>query len=94
MGIEPGIKSFTGEKIKIANILNVEILVLDYRIEASKFLEKGDGNRLCLQIKFNNELRIVFSGSAFLKHMISRVAENDFPFTTIIKKVNDHFEFS
>lgn len=94
MGIAPTIKSFTGEKIKIEKLLNLDISVHAYRIEPSKFIDKGNGKRLCLQITHKGELRIVFTGSLFLMDMIQRVAENDFPFSTIIKEINDHYEFS
>jgi hypothetical protein len=95
MGIAPTIKSFQGEKIKIERVLNCEIQVCDYKIEDSKLdNKKGNGKCLYLQIKFGNEYRIIFTGSAVLMNMVERVDKLKFPFTTTIVKRNDHFEFT
>ena len=94
MGIAPTIKSFSGDKIKIEKLLNLDITIHGFKIEPSKFTEKGSGKRLCLQITHKEESRIVFTGSLFLMDMIQRVAEDDFPFSTVIKEVNDHYEFT
>ena len=93
-GITPTIESFVGDKIKMDRLLNREITVHDYRIEESKFKEKGNGKCLYLQIELNGEKHVVFTGSAYLMDMIEKVAEADFPFKTKILKQNDHLEFT
>lgn len=76
-------------------ILDKQIEVLAFEIQPSKaFPEKGDGNYIKMQIEFNNEKRIVFTSSSVLKDQIQRVPDDKFPFTTVIKKTNDHFEFT
>jgi hypothetical protein len=37
LGIKPAIKHLQGDKIKIMKILNREIIVVDYKIEDSKY---------------------------------------------------------
>ncbi|HMQ79198.1 MAG TPA: hypothetical protein PKE39_04435 [Ignavibacteria bacterium] len=92
-GIKAEAASFVGDKIKITRILNKEITVYAYKIEDSKFGE--DKKRLCLQIEFDNEKRIVFTGSVVLMNMIKSVPKDDgFPFKTIIIKTDERYEFS
>lgn len=90
--IQPRINSFVGEKIQVQKLFNLEILVLDYKIEPSK--QKKDTKLLTLQIEKNGEKRIVFTGSTVLIDQIERVPKNQFPFVTVIKGDNDYYEFT
>ncbi len=92
-GIKPALKKFTGEKIKIEKILNREIVVHDWKIEDSKYVDKGD-KCLYLQIEFAGEKRVLFSGSKVLMDMIAQVPIEKFPFSTTIVKQDEHLEFS
>ena len=92
--IQPQNKGFEGEKIRIDKILNKQIVVEDFKIEESKFKEKGNGKVLTLQIIVDNSKRILFSGSSTLQEMIVKVAKEDFPFTTTIIKENDRHQFT
>lgn len=84
----------TGEKIKISKILNCEITVTNYRVDDSKFQKNKSGKCLCLQILFEGEKRVVFTGSDILISMILQVNKNDMPFTCRIIKEGEHFEFN
>ena len=93
--INPISKGFDGEKIKIAKILNREIIVNGYKIEDSKcFKERGTGKCLYLHISFKKENRIIFTGSGVLINEIQRVPKDGFPFTTIIIQENERFMFT
>lgn len=94
MGITPTIKNFTGDKIKIDRVVNREITVHAFKMEPSKFTEKGNGKRLDLQISLSGTMHVVFSGSVVLMEMIEKVPKDDFPFITTIEKINDHYEFT
>ena len=88
-------KGFEGDKIKMSRILNREIVVHDFKIEDSKvFKEKGSGKCLQLQISFNNEKYVIFTGSSGLIEVIQQVPENGFPFTATIIKENERFIFT
>jgi hypothetical protein len=88
-------KDFEGDKIKISKILNREIVVHYYKIEDSKvFKEKGTGKCLCLQISYNNEMNIIFTGSSGLIDVIQQIPEDGFPFRTTIIEENDRYKFS
>ena len=80
--------SFVGDKIKIDDVLNQQIVVTGYRITASKFDTK---NCLILQIEYQGEPRVILTGSATLNNQIMVFGQNGgkLPFTTTIVKVND-----
>lgn len=93
-GIKPELKSFTGDKIKISRIMNRQVSVLDFKIEASKFAEKGNGKCLYLQIELEQKKYVVFTGSVVLMDMIQKVAKDKFPFTTTIIEENEIYQFT
>ena len=95
--IKAPIKGFEGNKIKMARILNREIVVHAYKIEDSKvqaFREKGTGKCLHLQISVENDMHVVFTSSSGLIEMIQMVPEDKFPFTTTIVEENDRYKFT
>lgn len=92
--IKPETKSFEGDKIKIDRILNKKITVLDFKIEESKYKEKGNGKCLYIQIEIDESKRVLFSGSSYLMDMIQKVPKEGFPFTSTIVKNNEHLEFT
>lgn len=94
LGIKTEINTLKGDKIKIERILNKEIKVVKYRIEDSKFKDKGNGKCLHVQILHNNTDHVVFSGSTVLMDQIQKVPTEAFPFITTITKINDYFEFT
>jgi hypothetical protein len=88
-------KGFEGDKIKIAKILNREIIIHDFKIDDSKcFKDRGTGKCLQLQISINNEKHIVFTSSSGLIDAIHQVPKDSFPFTTTIIEENDRFIFT
>lgn len=94
LGIEPTITSFEGDKIKLEKVLDKPVVVHAYKIEPSKFQDKGNGNRLVLQLTVNDEKRILFTSSVTLMNMIEQVKESHFPFTSTIIKDNGRIKFS
>jgi hypothetical protein len=85
---------FVGDKIKISKILNREIVVHHFKIDDSKCFKGGSAKCLKLQITFNEESRIVFTGACGLLEMIQQVPEDGFPFTTTIVEENERFKFT
>lgn len=92
--IKPKTKSFDGDKIKIDRILNKQILVEYYKIEESKFKDKGTGKLLTIQIFTDSSKRVLFTGSSNLIEMIEKVPKDKFPFYTTIIKENERLEFT
>ena len=93
-GIKPESKNFIGEKIPIKRILNKEIIINDYRIEDSKFKEKGNGKRLFMQITVDGIQRVVFTSSQPLQQQIQMVPKEEFPFYATIITENERYEFT
>ena len=92
--IRPTISHYTGEKIKIAKILNCPVIIREYKVEASKYPKNKSGMVMTLQLELNDEPRIVFTGSDMLMDQIQQVPEDQLPFRTTIVKNGDHFEFT
>lgn len=82
-----------GEKMKIAEILNKEIAILNYSINRSKYA-KGD-NQSCLKLQFelNNEKHITFSGSNVLINQLERYRDK-LPFIATIVKIGNYYSLS
>lgn len=93
-GITATNQPFTGEKIEIFNVLNKEIIVMDHKIEDSKYPEKGNGKRLTLQVEVDGKERVIFTGSVILQDLIKKVPAASFPFTATIIKENKGYKFT
>lgn len=91
-GIKSKTENFTGDKIDIERVFNVEILIEDFKIEDSTV--KIGTKRLTLQIKKGDEKRIIFTGSKNLINMISEVPKDKLPFSTKIIKNEKRYEFT
>ena len=65
--------------------------ILHYKIADST--KKAGTKCLYLQIEYDGQKRVLFTGASALLEAIKMVPETGFPFTTTIVK-NDRFEFS
>lgn len=92
-GIKTTDAGFTGEKIKIKKVFNKEITIKKYKIEPSKFQDRGNGKCLHLQIEMDGSEHLIFSGSSKLMEQIELVNKDDFPFKATIVNNDDKFEF-
>jgi len=94
-GIKSESKSFVGNKIELFKVLNEEITVHEFKIKDSKYdKENAAGKCLHLQIEYNGEKRVLFTGSVVMMDMIQQVEKDDFPFTTKITKDNGRYLFT
>jgi len=94
LNIENNHHSMVGEKMKIAKVLNREIIIHSFRIEKSKYPKNKSGMCLYLQIEVDEVKWVIFTGSDVLIEQIKQVDEKDFPFITTILKNNEYFEFT
>ncbi|SMG35700.1 hypothetical protein [Sphingobacterium psychroaquaticum] len=79
------VDNFTGKKIEIDEVVGNMIEVLDYKLEPSKFKDKGNGMRLTLSIRFEEKERVIFTGSVILQEQCEKVRDIDgFPFAATI----------
>jgi hypothetical protein len=91
-------KNLEGKKIEIESILDQEIIVRDYRINNSKYGKEGS-KRLDLQIEYQGETRLIFTGSGVLMEDIAKIPVEGFPFRCRIIKVafgarNHYYKFT
>ncbi len=94
-GIEkPKGPAFIGDSIQMTKVLNRPITIEHFRITESNFKDKGSGKRLDLQITFNDNKRIIFTGALGLMETIQKIPSGNFPFQTTIIEENDKFEFT
>jgi len=94
LGIKVDSTPMLGEKIKINRIINKEIEVLDYEINESKYQEKSGRECLKLQIRYEDEQRVIFTGSAMLIRTIKKMDKQQLPFSTIITEQDRFFYFT
>jgi hypothetical protein len=81
-----------GKKIPVIEVLNSLIVVFNYREKPSNYYESG----ICLhiQIEFENEKRVIFTGSTGLLYYLKQMAEDEFPFQATIIKDNKYYHFT
>ncbi len=91
LNIAPIKPHFTGDKIQLKRLVGKEIIVLKYTIGPSS---KTDGDCLTLQIFYDNEKMVVFTGAKYLSRQIVSIPEDKFPFTTTISNTNQYYEFT
>lgn len=84
-------RSFDGDKKRIEDILNKEILITDFKIKESK--KKQDTLYATIQFKICDIDYIVFTGSGVLIDQIKKYKGN-LPFYTTIKKIDKYYTFT
>lgn len=84
-------KSFDGDKKRIEDILNQEILIIDFKIKNSK--KKQNSLYATIQFKIDNINHIVFTGSVVLIDQLEKYKDN-LPFYTTTKKIDRYYTFA
>lgn len=84
-----------GEKIKLDEVVNKEIIVTNFKIKESKY--QNSNNKNCLTIQFkeneNDKEKVIFTGSSILAEQCKKYQDN-MPFATTIKKINKYYTFT
>lgn len=82
-------RPFEGDNIKIEQIVDREIEILDYTIRPS---EKKPGTLyLKMQIRFEGKKRFVGGGYQFLCEVLQQIEKSHLPFTTIIRNKRGYY---
>jgi hypothetical protein len=84
-------ETFDGDKIKLDEILNKEILVAGYKIKDSH--QKKGTQYLTIHFELGGEKHVTFTGSVVLMDQLKKY-ESHLPFLAVIKKINRHYTFS
>jgi len=84
-------ETFEGEKLRLAQVLNKEILVTGYKIKDSH--QKKGTQYLTIHYELEGKQHITFTGSMVLMDQLKKY-ESHLPFLVVIKKINRHYTFS
>lgn len=82
-----------GPKVRIDDVLNQELVVTGYSVKDSKYSKNKSGKYLTLQVKLNDEKRVVFTGSDVLIAQMEKYGDR-LPFVAVIKKVDRFYTLS
>lgn len=89
---EPG-GPLEGKKIPINDVLNVEILIVTFRLKESKYQRTSAPDFLTVQFEYPDrpgEKHVIFTGSAVLVDQLQKYKEQ-LPFLATIKKIDRYF---
>lgn len=82
-----------GTKKHIEDVLDKQILVVDYKVRKSK--KREDSNCLQLQFIYNDEVCVLFTGSSVLLDQINIIADKTSgPFYVTITRIHKYYSFS
>lgn len=82
-----------GSKLKLDDVVNREMLVLDYRVKDSHFKKENCEKCMTLQFKIKDKVYVMFTGSNVLRDQIERY-KTEIPFITTIKKIDRYYTFT
>jgi hypothetical protein len=80
-----------GDKRRIDDVLNQEILLLNFKIKDSK--KRQGTSYATIQFKQKDITYIIFSGSSVLIEQLNKYKEK-LPFYTTIKKIDKYYTFA
>ncbi len=86
-------ETLEGDKIKITDMLNREIIVTGYKVTESKFSKSNSERCLKLQFELENKKYVMFTGSDVLIDQIIKYQQH-IPFITTITKIDKYYSFS
>lgn len=79
-----------GAKLKIADILNKEILVTGFRVKNSKY---NPSSCLTIQFMLGDEKHVAFTGSQVLLDQCKSY-EAEIPFIATVKRIDRYYSFT
>ena len=79
-----------GAKLRIADILNKEILVIGFRVKGSKH---NAGSCLTIQFMMGDERHVAFTGSQVLLDQC-KAYEAEIPFIATMKRIDRYYSFT
>lgn len=84
-------KPFEGDKKRIDDILNQEILIIDFKIRESK--KRQDSSYATIQFNQKEKNFILFTGSTVLIDQLEKYKDT-LPFYATIKKIDRYYTFT
>ena len=81
-----------GNKIRIDEILNKQLTVINFRVSESKFSKNNNGKYITIQVEIENQNKVIFTGSAILTKQCEKY-KNHMPFNAQIIRQNNYYTF-
>jgi hypothetical protein len=82
-----------GEKTRLDDIINREILIIGHSIKRSRYDKNSSGKFLTLQFELADERRVLFTGSDVLIEQMEKYGDQ-IPFAATIKKIDRYYTLS
>ena len=88
-------KSLDGDKIRIDDVLNHELVINAYKVSNSKYPDSKHGNYVTLQVVDPNtdKQMVIFTGSQVIASQCEKY-KCQMPFVATIKKINKYYTFT
>ncbi len=86
-------KAFDGDKQRIDDILNQEILIIDFKVKDSKQRLGTSYATIQFKLRQDDNNYIIFTGSEVIIGQLNKYKEN-LPFNTTIKKIDKYYTFT
>ena len=84
-------KPFSGDKVRINDLVNRRIIILRYKVRPSKYKDKGDS---CATVQFkesdDGDEKIFFTGSAVIIGQLEKYGER-LPFMAYIRHIDRYY---
>lgn len=82
-----------GDKVKLDEVLNREILVTGFSIKRSRYDKNTSGKCLTIQFELDSRRKVIFTGSDVLIEQLEKYGDQ-VPFMTTIKKIDRFYTLS
>lgn len=82
-----------GKKVRIDDVLNVEVLIITFRLKESKYQNTSAPDCLTIQFEYPDKpgvRHVIFTGSTVLCDQLKRYQDN-LPFLATIKRIDRYF---
>jgi len=86
-------KVLDGEKLRIDDVINEEVEIINYSIKNSKYPKNNSGKYLTLQIERNKCKYVIFTGSDVLIEQMEKYGM-ELPFIATIRKINRYYSLT
>ncbi len=82
-----------GDKVRLDDILNEEILIIGFRIKDSRYSKNNSGKYLTLQFEYKDKKNVIFTGSDVLIDQVEKYSK-EIPFLATIRKINRYYSLT
>lgn len=83
-------RPLAGDKVKLDNILNQEILITGYRLTESKYGRSNSPKCLTVQFEKKGKQQVFFTGSGVLINQLEKY-QQEIPFLATVRKIERYF---